>query len=276
MKNLFNLVKFLLVVSLTILSTTSLFGAKKNITLAGSTTVLPIAQKCAEAFMDINPKVNISVRGGGSGVGIASLIAKSVDIGMSSRPIKDKELATAKQKGVNPVGNIIALDGLAIIVHPQNPINEITLKTLKDIYTGKITNWKALGGPDREIVVVSRDVASGTFEVFKEKVLGGDKPKDDALMLASNKAVATSVQETPGAIGYVGVGYLSEGIKSLKVDGIMPSNKTVQDGTYKLARPLFMYTNGSPKGLVKEFIDFILSNTGQKLVNEAGFVPINK
>lgn len=264
----------LLIVGLTIFTTTNLDAGRKNITLAGSTTVLPIAQKCAEAFMDINPKVNISVRGGGSGVGIASLAGKSVDVGMSSRPIKDKELATAKQKGVNPVGNIIALDGLAVIVHSQNPINEITIKTLKDIYTGKITNWKALGGPDREIVVVSRDVASGTFEVFKEKVLKGDKNRDDALMLASNKAVATTVQDTPGAIGYVGLGYLSEGVKALKVDGVSPSNKAVQDGNYKLARPLFMYTNGTPKGLVKEFIDFILSNTGQKLVSEAGFVSI--
>ncbi len=270
MKYLFRL----LVVGLIIFTTSDLFAAKKNITLAGSTTVLPIAQKCAEAFMDINPKVNISVRGGGSGVGIASLTAKSIDIGMSSRPIKDKELATAKQKGVNPVGNIIALDGLAVVVHSQNPINEISIKTLKDIYTGKITNWKVIGGPDKEIVVVSRDVASGTFEVFKEKVLGGEKTKDDALMLASNKAVATTVQETPGAIGYIGLGYLSEGVKALKVEGVLPSNKTVQDGTYKLARPLYMYTNGTPKGIVKEFIDFILSPSGQKLVSETGYVPL--
>ncbi|MEO0074745.1 MAG: phosphate ABC transporter substrate-binding protein [candidate division WOR-3 bacterium] len=264
----------LLVVGLVVLTVTNLFAAKNSLTMAGSTTVLPIAQKCAEAFMDINPKVNISVRGGGSGVGIASLTAKSVDIGLSSRPIKDKELATAKQKGVNAVANIVALDGLAIIVHAQNPLNEITIKTLKDIYTGKITNWKALGGPDREIVVVSRDVASGTFEVFKEKVLGGDKTKDDALMLASNKAVASTVQETPGAIGYVGLGYLSEGVKALKVEGVMPSNKTVQDGSYKLARPLYFYTNGAPKGLAKEFIDFVLSSSGQKLVNETGYVPL--
>lgn len=264
----------LMVVGIMMFGATNLFAAKKSITMAGSTTVLPVAQKAAEAFMDINPSVNISVRGGGSGVGIASLISKTVDIGNSSRAIKDKELATAKQKGVNPIGNIIALDGLAIVVHPQNSLSEISIKTLKDIYTGKITNWKALGGPDKEIVVVSRDVASGTFEVFKEKVLGGNKTKEDALMLASNKAVATTVQETPGAIGYVGVGYLSEGVKSLKVEGVVPSNKTVQDGTYKLARPLYMYTNGTPKGLVKNFIDFILSTNGQKLVSETGYVPV--
>lgn len=268
-----NLIK-LLVVGLAIFTTTNLYAAKKSITMAGSTTVLPIAQKCAEAFMDINPKVNISVRGGGSGVGIASLTGKSVDIGLSSRPIRDKELATAKQKGVNVVGTVVALDGLAIVVHSQNTINEITIKTLKDIYTGKIKNWKALGGPDKEIVVVSRDVASGTFEVFKEKVLGGEKTREDALMLASNKAVATTVQETPGGIGYIGIGYLSEGVKALKVEGIVPTNKAVLDGSYKLARPLYFYTNGSPKGLVKEFIDFVLSSSGQKLVGETGYVPL--
>lgn len=267
------LIKFL-VVGLLIFGTGSVFAAKKTITMSGSTTVLPIAQKAAEAFMDINPKVNISVRGGGSGVGIASLISKTVDIGNSSRPIKTKELATARQKGVNPVGHIIALDGLAVVVHTQNKLNEISLKTLKDIYTGKISNWKVLGGPNQPIVVVSRDVASGTFEVFKEKVLGGDKTKEDALMLASNKAVATTVQETPGAIGYVGIGYLSEGVKVLKVDGVMPSNETVINGKYELARPLYMYTNGAPKGIVKDFIDFILSTNGQKLVSETGYVPL--
>jgi phosphate transport system substrate-binding protein len=270
MKNLFKL----LLVLLTILAT-NLWAAKKNITMAGSTTVLPIAQRCAEAFMDINPKINISVRGGGSGVGITALINKSVDIGLSSRTIKDKELLNAKQKGVNPKGTVIALDGLAVIVHPNNPVNEISIKTLKDIYTGKIKNWKVLGGPDKEIVVVSRDVASGTFEVFKERVLGGEKTREDALMLASNKAVEGTVKETPSAIGYVGIGYLSNDVKALKIEGVPPSVKTVKDGSYKLKRELYFYTNGTPKGLVKEFIDFVLSAQGQKLVTEVGFVPVN-
>ncbi|MCS7258886.1 MAG: phosphate ABC transporter substrate-binding protein [candidate division WOR-3 bacterium] len=250
------------------------YGAKKTITIAGSTTVLPIAQKCAEAYMDVNPQVNISIRGGGSGVGISALISKTVDIANSSRPIKDKELNTARQKGVNPYGTIIALDGIAIVVNPQNPINEISLKTLKDIYTGKITNWRALGGPDQEIVVISRDVASGTFEVFKEKVLGGEKVRDDALMLASNKAVATTVKDTRGAIGYIGLGYISEDVKVLKVDGVIPNAETVRKGKYKIARPLYMYTNGTPKGIVKDFIDFILSPTGQKLITDVGFISL--
>ncbi len=254
--------------------TGSLLGAKNNLTLAGSTTVLPIAQKAAEVFMDLHKDINISVRGGGSGVGIASLISGSVDIGNSSRPIKTKELKTAREKGKNPVENVIALDGIAVIVHPNNPINELSIENLKNIYTGKISNWKSLKGADQSIVVISRDVASGTFEVFKEKVLEGAKVREDALMLASNKAVATTVADTPGAIGYVGLGYLSEGVKALKIEGVTPNEKTVRSGEYKLARPLYMYTNGAPKGITKDFIDFILSPTGQKLAKEVGFVPL--
>ena len=224
--------------------------------------------------MDIHPNISVSVRGGGSGVGISALISKSVDIGNSSRAIKDKEIATAKQKGVNPVGNIIAQDGIVIAVNSKNPLTEISIKTLKDVFAGKITNWKVLGGANLPIVVISRDVASGTFEVFKEKVLTGANPKDDALMLASNEAVATTIQDTPGAIGYIGIGFLSDDIKALKVEGIMPSEQTVLNGKYKLARPLYMYTNGNPGGIVKDFIDFILSSAGQKMVKETGYVPL--
>ncbi|MEO0115522.1 MAG: phosphate ABC transporter substrate-binding protein [candidate division WOR-3 bacterium] len=268
------LTRITIIIGLCFLGTSSLLGAKNNLTLAGSTTVLPIAQKAAEVFMDLHKDINISVRGGGSGVGIASLISGSVDIGNSSRPIKTKELKTAREKGKNPVENIIALDGIAVIVHPNNPINELSIEVLKNIYTGKINNWKALKGVDQSIVVISRDVASGTFEVFKEKVLEGAKVREDALMLASNKAVATTVAETPGAIGYVGLGYLSEGVKPLKIEGVTPNEKTVRSGEYKLARPLYMYTNGAPKGITKDFIDFILSPTGQKLAKEVGFVPL--
>lgn len=264
----------LLVTGLLIFGTGHVFAAKKTITMSGSTTVLPIAQKAAEDYMDIHPNISVSVRGGGSGVGISALISKSVDIGNSSRSIKDKEIATARQKGVNPVGNIIADDGIAIVVNTNNTMSEIDIKTLKDICTGKITNWKALGGSDQPIIVISRDVASGTFEVFKEKVLSGGNPKDDALMLASNQAVATTVHDTPGAIGYVGMGFLSDNIKALKVEGVMPTDATVLNGTYKLARPLYMYTNGNPSGIVKDFIDFILSSAGQKIVKETGYVPL--
>ncbi|MBE9569000.1 MAG: phosphate ABC transporter substrate-binding protein [Proteobacteria bacterium] len=245
-----------------------------TITLTGSTTVLPIAQRAAETFMEIRPKANISVRGGGSGVGIAALIDGTADIASASRPMKTKEVKTAREKGVNPVETIIARDGIAIIVHPENPINELSLVQLKDIYTGEIAGWDEVGGESKTIVVVSRDVASGTFEVFKKLILKGGKAKDDALMLASNRAVAATVEQAPGAIGYVGLGYISTDVKVLKMEGGLPSLEAVAKGEYKLARPLFMYTNGKPKGLAKEFIDFILSPQGQGIVKDLGFVPV--
>ncbi len=251
--------------------------AKKKtntLTITGSTTVLPIAQKVAETFMDIHSEVNISVRGGGSGVGIAALIDGTCDIADASRPMKTKELKKAREKGINPVETIVAKDGIAIVVHPDNTVKELTLSQLKDIYTGKISNWRDVGGESGAIVVVSRDVASGTFEVFKKLVLKGDKNRDDALMLASNKAVATTVSQTPSSIGYIGLGYLSADVKALIIDNVLPSNKTVVSGEYKLARPLFMYTNGQPKGLAKDLIDFILSSQGQNIVSDIGFVPI--
>ena len=250
------------------------FAGRITLVLTGSTTVLPIAQLCAEKFMDQHPDVNISVRGGGSGVGIAALIDGTCDIAMASRPMKTKELKSARGKGINPLATVIAKDGIAIIVHPSNPLSEITLAQLKDIYTGKISNWKDVGGKPGKIVVISRDVASGTFEVFKKIVLKGAKTRADALMLASNKAVATTVEKTPGAIGYVGLGYISSKVKALAVDGVEPTKETVVSGKYKLARPLYLYTDGKPKGLAKEFIDFVLSPEGQKIVDKIGFVPV--
>lgn len=250
------------------------FAQKKSLTLTGSTTVLPIAQLCAEKFMEKHPDVDISVRGGGSGVGIAALIDGTCDIAMASRPMKTKELKSARGKGIDPVATVIARDGIAVIVHPSNPLSEITLVQLRDIYTGKISNWKDVGGKSGRIVVISRDVASGTFEVFKKLVLKGAKTRADALMLASNKAVAITVEKTPGAIGYVGLGYVSSKVKALTVDGVKPTKKAVASGEYKLARPLYFYTDGKPKGLAKEFIDFVMSSEGQKIVEEAGFVPV--
>jgi len=250
------------------------FAGRRTLVLTGSTTVLPIAQLCAEKFMDQHPDVNISVRGGGSGVGIAALIDGTCDIAMASRPMKTKELKSARGKGINPLATVIAKDGIAIIVHPSNPLSEITLAQLKDIYTGKISNWKDVGGKPGKIVVISRDVASGTFEVFKKIVLKGAKTRADALMLASNKAVATTVEKTPGAIGYVGLGYISSKVKALAVDGVEPTKETVVSGKYKLARPLYLYTDGKPTGLAKEFIDFVLSPEGQEIVDKIGFVPV--
>lgn len=251
------------------------FAKGKKITISGSTTVLPIAQATAERFMDQNPDVNISVRGGGSSVGIASLMAGTVDIGDASRHIKAKEIAAARENGINPYENVVANDGIAMIVHKNNPIKNLTIQQIKDIYTGKISNWKDLGGPSMPIVIISRDVSSGTFEVFNAMVLNGAQQVDGALMLASNNAVVSTVASTPGAIGYAGLGYITESINVAKVNNIMPTPKTIRDKTYPIARTLHMYTNGAPKGIVKEYIDFILSDEGQKIVEEQGFISVH-
>ncbi len=257
-----------------ILAALPVLAKKTQITCSGSTTVLPIAQATAEAFMDANPNINISVRGGGSGVGVAALQNGTVQIANSSRPMKAKEVTQAKSKGVNPTPYAIALDGIAMVAHDSNPVSNLTIAQIKSIYTGKIKNWKDLGGPNLPIVVISRDVASGTFEVFNEKALGGAKVGASAQLLASNNAIVTTVADTPGAIGYAGLGYLSSEVKILNVNGITPSDKTVKDGTYPLARKLYMYTNGKAAGDVNKFIAFIQSAAGQKIVKEQGFITL--
>lgn len=246
----------------------------KDLTMSGSTTVFPIAQRAAEVYMDGNPDTYISVRGGGSGVGISDIIMGRVDMANASRAIKTGEIKQAKENGVNPIGTVIANDGIAIIVNPACGLTDITKEQVKKIFTGEISNWKQLGGESMPIVAISRDVASGTFEVFKELVLKGSKVKDDALLLASNNAVASNVADTPGAIGYVGFGFLSDKVKALKVEGVQPSEETVNNKTYSISRPLYIYTNGAPKGEIKNFIDFILSEDGRKIVKETGYIPL--
>ncbi len=249
-------------------------AAGKRVICEGSTTVLPIAQALSEEFMDKNPKVTISVRGGGSGVGIAALLEKRCDIANSSRSIKDAELQKAAGRGIDPKAHIVAMDGIAVIVHSSNKVGELSKKQIKDIYTGKLSNWSQLGGNNAKIVVISRDSASGTFEAFGELALNKEKVRSDALMQASNQAINSTVTKTPGAIGYVGIGYVGTGVKTVTVNGVNPTRETVLSGKYPYSRPLFMYTNGAPAGDVKSFIDFILSKEGQKLVEEQGFVGL--
>lgn len=249
-------------------------GKSKKIVLEGSTTVLPIAQKAAETFMNNNPDADITVRGGGSGVGIASIIAGTCDIADASRAIKDAELQQAASNGRDPKAHVIAMDGIAVIVNPENAMSGMTKKHVMEIFTGKISDWSELGHGSGPIVVVSRDSASGTFEAFGSLALHGMKVRSDALMQASNQAVASMVAKTPGAIGYVGMGYISDSVKALKIEGVTPSSETVLTGKYPYSRPLFMYTNGEPKGTAKDLIEFILSKDGQKIVEEEGFVSL--
>ncbi|MEA2095643.1 MAG: PstS family phosphate ABC transporter substrate-binding protein [Candidatus Cloacimonadota bacterium] len=266
--------KTIVILALLSLFVMPIFARGDQITISGSTTVLPIAQATAEVFMDNNPEINISVRGGGSSVGIAGIMAGTVDIGDASRHIKAKELAKARESGINPVENVVANDGIAIVVHKNNSVKNLTLQQIQDIYTGKISNWKEIGGPKLPIVVISRDVSSGTFEVFNVMALKKMQQVDSALMLASNNAVVSTISTTPGAIGYAGLGYITGNVNVVKVNDITPTKRTIQSKEYPIARTLHMYTNGNPKGLVKQYIDFVLSPEGQKIVEEQGFISV--
>ena len=245
----------------------------KTLSLAGSTTVEPIALRVAEVYMEKHPDVKVTVQGGGSSTGIKMVGEGTVDIGNASRKIKDEE----KDLYPDLVGTIIAYDGIAIVVHPSNPVENLTKQQLQDIYAGKITNWKELGGEDREIVVVTRAEGSGTHDTFMELIMNKGKIEEtsSALQKPSNGAVKATVAGNENAIGYIGLGYIDSSVKVMKIDGVTPSSTTVKDGTYLLSRALYMYTKGTPSGVAKDFINFILSDEGQNIVEEVGFIRID-
>jgi phosphate transport system substrate-binding protein len=242
--------------------------------VTGSTTVLPIAQKAAEKYMDLHSTVNILVSGGGSSVGVKSAGEGTADIGMASRDMKDEE--KTGYPDVKPI--VVARDGIALIVHPSNPVSSLTVEEIKGIYKGTYTNWSELGGDDMEIVVVGRDSASGTREFFWEKVMEKEDFVATMLEKNSNGAVKQTVSQTPGAIGYVGLGYIDETVKAVKIrEGSRetePTVENVKNGSYPISRSLYMLVKGEPTGLAKDFIDFILSEEGQSIVEEEGFVPV--
>jgi phosphate transport system substrate-binding protein len=248
--------------------------AAENVVIKGSTTVLPIAQAALEAYMKAHPGVNISLSGGGSGEGIKGLIDRTADIATSSREIKAKEVELAKKKGIDPVAHIVAVDALTPIVHPRNKVNGLTIDQLSQIYQGKIKNWKEVGGDNLQIVVVSRDSSSGTFESWGHLILNNAKVSPRAQMQASSGAVVQAISKNRYAIGYVGIGYLNQSVKALTVNGIPATVETALSKEYPIARPLYMYTDGQPAGVVAGFINFVLSPAGQKLVAREGFVPV--
>ena len=266
----------------------SAFAASRenSIQIKGSDTMVNLAQAWAEKFMEDNPGEFVAVTGGGSGTGISSLISGTCDIAMSSREIKEKEISLAKQKGINPYEINVALDGLAAVVNPKNPVNKLTIDQLAQIFTGKINNWKGLGGPDAKIVILSREVNSGTHVYFKEHVLRKNDPNSQeefapsALMLPSSQAIADEVAGNPSAIGYYGMGYISSKQKPIivakdeKSEYESPAIENVVNGKYPISRPLFLYTNGVPQGLVKKFVVFVLSKEGQEIVLKTDFVPL--
>ncbi|MFH1580586.1 MAG: phosphate ABC transporter substrate-binding protein [Pseudomonadota bacterium] len=261
------------VIALTICFTANLVWAEKLV-IKGSTTVLPVAQKAAEDYMRIHPDVAISISGGGSGKGMKALVDGFTDIANTSRFIKKKEIDHAMKNNIFPVAHRVAIDAIVPVVHPTSRIKNLTLSQLKSIYEEKIRNWKELGGEDRKIVMISRDTGSGTYEVWHEKVMKKERISPRSLLLASSGAVAEAVKGNKHAIGYVGIGYLGRGLKALDVNGVTASVTTALNGTYPIARPLFMFTNGWPKGVTSDFINFMVGPKGQKIVKEEGFVPL--
>jgi phosphate transport system substrate-binding protein len=269
-------------------NTSTLSGSIKII---GSNTVTPLSAVWAEEFMGVNPKVNIAVTGPGSGAGIAALIDSTTDICQSSRPITTKEIEQAEAKGVTPNEIKVASDALSVIVHPSNPVSELTIAQLSAIYTNQITNWKEVGGNDAPIVVMARDTNSGTHVFFKEHVVQmaglptADKTLEygnKVLFLPSTEEGVTQVKSNSNGIFYAGLGYVTGEVKSLGIKktasdtAILPSIATALNGTYPVSRPLLYYTNDTPTGVIKEFIDYCLSAKGQEKVEEVGYVPLAK
>lgn len=252
----------------------------------GSDTLVNLALAWAEKYQNDHPEVQISVTGGGSGTGFTSLINDSIDVANASREIKTEEIEEAKKNGFEPVEFIVANDAIAVIVNPENPISELTLEQVSRIYKGELTNWKELGGEDRPIVRLSRETNSGTHIYFLETVikLGSKEDKAifsaDTLLLPSSEGIISEVRDNPNAIGYDGLGYVTQDVKMIalaKAVGepyVLPSAETVLNTQYPVSRHLFMYTRGQPEGIEKEYIEWILSPEAQDIVNELGFVPV--
>jgi phosphate transport system substrate-binding protein len=251
----------------------------------GSDTIVNLALAWAERYQSEHPEVRISVTGGGSGTGIASLINGTVDIANSSRKIKEEEIKEAKSKGIDPVEFVVARDAIAVIVNPENPVSQLTLKQISNIYSGKYSNWTEVGGEDRPIVRLSRETNSGTHVYFLETVLRLGSKEDktlfsmDTLLLPSSEVIIAELRQNPNAMGYDGLGYVPKDLKVIAVakeEGgpyVLPSIATVNDKSYPIARDLYMYTNGEPTGVVKEYLDWILSPEAQEIVAQLGFVP---
>ncbi len=254
----------------------------------GSDTIVNLALAWAEQYQKINPEVQISVTGGGSGTGLAALVNGTVDIANASRAIKPEEIDQAKSAGFTPTEFVIARDAIAVIVNPENPVKQLTMDQISKIYKGEIDNWKEVGGEDRPIVRLSRETNSGTHVYFLEEVvrLGSSQDKSifspTTLLLPSSEGIIAEVSSNPNAIGYDGLGYVTDTVKTIAVarpgssDYVLPSVATVNSGTYPISRDLYMYTHDAPQGAIKAYLDWIYSPEAQKIVADLGFVPYAK
>lgn len=266
---------FILVIFLIGLCFTAGSVMANQLSINGSTTVLPIAQEVAEAYMKDNPGINVSIAGTGSGNGIKAVIDGMTDIGMSSRWIRDNEVKNAFDNGVYVVPFAIALDAIIPVVHPNNPVGELTSEQLRGIYNGNITNWNEIGGPDRPIVSISRDSSSGTYGVWVDVVLKGDRVSPRTQLLPSNGAIVSAVTGNQNAIGYVGIGYLTDSLKPITLDGIEPTYENAASGAFPVSRTLWLFTDNWPKGETLKFMNYMLHpQKGQPLVKKSGYVPL--
>ena len=259
-------------------------GAFQEIENKGSDTLVNLALAWAEEYTALRPDVRISVTGGGSGTGIAAMINGTVDIANASRAMKDVEVEAAEKNGITPVEFVVARDAIAVVVNLSNPVDQLTIQQISDIYVGKITNWSQVGGSDRPIVLLSRESNSGTYVYFLENVVRQGQESDllfapDTLLMPSSEGISAEVRQNPNVIGYDGLGYVTEDQKVIAVAQdaggpyVLPSIDTVNDGSYPIARPLYMYTAGEPEGEIKTYLEWILGD-GQALVSVLGFVPL--
>jgi len=295
-----NVARWLVIIGAVVILTACNPGANKNndgsengpvraIQNKGSDTLVNIALAWAETYRNVEPAVDIAVTGGGSGTGIAALINGTVDIANASRPMKENEIEDARANGIEPVEHVVAIDALAVILHPDNPVSKLTIDQLSDIFTGRITNWSEVGGNDATIVIVSRETNSGTHVYFLEEVVRrGESDNTDifapqTLLMPSSVGITSEVRRNPNAIGYDGLGYVDpehEKILAVARDSsspyVMPSAETASDNSYPLSRDLFMYTAGEPSGALADYLDWILSPDGQQIVADLGFVPLAK
>jgi phosphate transport system substrate-binding protein len=265
---------------------TAIPGAKASIQNKGSDTMVNLALAWAEAYGQLHPEVQIAVTGGGSGTGIAALVNGTVDMANASRAIKTEERAGAQTNGIEPVEHVVARDAIAVVVHPSNPVQGLTIPQLSDIFSGKIANWREVGGEDRPIVLLSRESNSGTHVFFLEEVVRQGRKDDqtlfspDTLLLPSSEGISAEVRQNPNAIGYDGLGYVTPDQKVVAValtagqPYVLPTADTVKDGSYPVARYLYIYTNGEPQGAIRAYLDWILGPEGQAIVRELGFVPL--
>jgi phosphate transport system substrate-binding protein len=267
-------------------STDKSAAALYSIQNVGSDTMVNLALAWAEAYQNEHPDIRIAVTGGGSGTGIAALVNGTVDIANASRQIKKEEVERAKANHITPVEHVVARDAIAVIVHPSNPVTHLTLQQISDIYTGKINNWKQVGGENRPIVLLSRESNSGTHVFFLEQVirLGDAKSKalfsPDTLLLPSSEGISAEIRQNPNAIGYDGLGYVTPDMKMLAVARdaskpfVLPGIESANNRTYPIARDLYMYTPGQPTGQIAQYLEWIVGSDGQKIVGELGFVPL--